>query len=444
MKGKTVRKLLKKKSNSSSSSSSSSAGKPLIRKIEDGEDMMPPPPPPTSEANPFDEQQQVVELWKLPEPEIGEDLCDQHEPLYLQKPQEPEPQEPIAIVGNVMLVPSSTEKEASPMSPISTAPTEPATPEVALSPEVMKIPSIAIYSAVTQDSPILSTPSTVTDAAQVDPKQEEETSDALPLWNQFEIHPLQKQLFAGFHSSDWKDPISKCKTLCNTGGGDASESVAETRSLFDATIVDDEAEERPSTAPLQERRSMNEESFDIPPLPQLSEAVVNEERPFDEYPEDERDQEARAFFNELEGEEDRTSVFLSTANSVVESVKTAANTVSQGTVAESVKSAAETMVVQTAETVAAQTSNFDGFFENPTSVPTDSMDAEDGSEHGSQDSPVAREPQSGFDHMVEQFLGSEAFSKFSERIPHVCRELVTNTQTAAEEKTAINPELSLP
>jgi hypothetical protein len=446
MKGKTMRKLLKK-----NNSSSGPGGRALIRKIEDGEDIdtPPSPPPPIKEdkGQPFDEQRVLlVELWKLPEPEVGEELCDQHEPLYiLQKPQEAERQ-PIAVVGNVMLLSTLTEKEAT--SPVSTSPTEPTTPEGPGSP-----PETALV-----------------------PDDEQTVDDTRTLWNRFENHPFQKKLFAQCGSNenendhiikdwdgavnkcktlydsnmedgnkDWDSAVNKCKTLCDSNMEDGNDTVAETKSLFDATIEHDDDDDAPeetinaaaatAPTPLQPKRAVlqpgADDSFDIPPLPRLLQAV-EEDRPFDEYPEDEMDQEASAFFNELEEEEDNR--FLSTANSVIESVK---NTVTSESVVESVKTAAETV------SQAAHSTHFDGFFNHPTActpAAADSIDAED----GSQDSPVAREPEEqaarGFDKMVEECLGSETFSKFAERIPQVFKELVTSDEGEVVQEVAVDQQ----
>jgi hypothetical protein len=444
MKGKTMRKLLKKNDTSSGPS-----GRALCRKIEDGEDIDMQPPPLSApsmkedEDQPSDEQPVLVELWKLPEPEVGEELCDQHEPLYiLQKPQEEAEREPIAVVGNVMLLSTLTEKEAT--SPVSTAPTEPATPEE------LDTPIEPIENALELDTPIET--ALVPDD---EPDDEQTADDKDTLWNRFENHPLHKKLFAqcGSHENDikdWDGTVNKCKILCDSNMEDGNDTVEETKSLFDATIElddDDDAQEQTAeminaaaaTAPTPQRTNRavfqpgNDDSFDIPPLPKLLQAV-EEDRPFDENPEDEMEQEASAFFNELEEEKDNQ--FLSTANSVMESVK---NTVTSESVVESVEWAAETV------SQAAHSTDFDGFFNHPTActpAAADSIDAEDGSENGSQDSPVAREPEEqaarGFDKMVEACFGSETFSKFAERIPQVCKELVATDEGEGVQEVAVD------
>ncbi|KAL3937893.1 MAG: hypothetical protein SGBAC_007091 [Bacillariaceae sp.] len=108
---------------------------------------------PTEQALPQIEEEEA--LWKLEEPEIGEEIPDQEQLGLLEESfatddfssQEDQSDEdendisfeeytafnggnpPVAVIGNIMLI--SAEKET-PKSPFSTAPTEPATPEEAL------------------------------------------------------------------------------------------------------------------------------------------------------------------------------------------------------------------------------------------------------------------------------------------------------------------------
>eukprot|EP00980_Cylindrotheca_fusiformis_P017282 scaffold5347_cov130-Cylindrotheca_fusiformis.AAC.4 len=471
--GKTMRRLLQK--------NASSSGKPMIRKIEDGEDLMPPEPcplPPWEEDD--DEDEDYDELWKLSVPEVGHDLCDQDEPLYPSKSQAREDPEPLAIVGNVMLLSANVEdenhkrlranssrtstKETDPMSPVSVATTEPATPEE--------------MSPPTQAS-ILPTTSTVTDAAQA-PESSMEQQEEETLWNRIENNnPLPTKLFDSCGTKDWsEDPIlQQCQTFCPQTSAPTADD-ENTKSLFDATILQgggegeaahaetepvlsESREAQPASQPLSHIQMTPVESFDIPPLPTLKQSEIynhsaDEDRPFDECRKDEVDRDVSVFLEELEEEEqelqqeqndkdddnENQSAFLTVANSVVESVKTHQ---------ESVLQAAESVVAQTAETVATHTSSFHGFFDNPSKT---MRTTEEGSDHGgSQDSPVASEPlaaaqptKGGFDSMVSSYLDSETFSMFTVTIPQVYKKFMTgeDTKEDQEENATANPQQQQP
>jgi len=441
----------------------------------------------------LEEPKEEEALWKLKEPEIGKEIPDQDDPSFLENVScedscgsEEESHaykndtsfeirtrlyvknaKPMAVIGNVMLVFAEKEHTVS-TSPISTAPTEPATPEEAL--------SRSFITDRDDDERFISKTTTYSIP--------EEGDDTKSLWQSMEKNvQLSQNLLRDFNcEARVEQTIDGMECIAQKKGAvviyaqpkeEKNTAFAETMIKQSRTLLDDATEDPLSMAEDYEL----EKTVFTHPSDNAAEFSFDAELPFDqqqqelsqlemahqqvtrsyapptivdeeEFPDDEVDQEANDFLDEIDNQE-IPSVFYSTTASVAKSVKTAADSLTTDSVvavaAKSVASAVNTVdqagaapsldtIIESASAVLTPTV-LEGFFDNPKPrrlITSMHESIESLSDVGSEEefveidslSSVSSRP--GFDNIVDGCFSSETFTAVTDNIPDLVKQWVVD------------------
>ncbi|CAJ1949091.1 unnamed protein product [Cylindrotheca closterium] len=499
------------------------------------------------QENEEEDEPEEEALWKLEEPEIGEEIPDQDYPGFLSiESNSSEHQSdvdendvsfeytefngnpPVAVIGNIMLV--SADKET-PYSPFSTAPTEPDTPEEALkrsfgnmeaslsdddgsfSPNF--IPKTTTYnvahsedleaksiwksleknvalsqnllkdfnceshvehtvnglSCTVQPPDMTGVEITVTEPT----AEKEEQDDVPPMEHQRKTvgETIVKQSFidvAQFHlpsdqSDDTAEPIVQVPIIHEQDDTELEESVLTVR-MGNGLNTSFEL-------PFDQEQALARELAPPPTYHYITPQSVDEE----EFPDDEMNQEARDFFEEIEDDnkeneepkeqasQDTDSAFLSATLSVAKSVKSVADTVNTDSVVSVASATAQTVATAAnqfeqasspaLDTIIEKTSAmaptaFDGFFDNPKPVKRDtkkrqfvksldeSFNSDANSDDGSEDAQVLEkdaesvESRYGFDKTIDGWFSSDAFTSVSKHVPNCVMQLVVDDDARSD------------